>query len=72
MRGWRVSRCLIAYLKLVSSSTYWWLKALPRVLRCCGSALPPDVRRRLCPAVEVPFALGLALDAVFRPMNSKG
>jgi hypothetical protein len=37
------------------------------------SALPPDVRRWLCPAVELPFTfLGYALDAAFGPMNLKG
>ena len=38
-----------------------------------ASALPPDVRRWLCPAVEVPFTfLGYALGAAFEPINPKG
>jgi hypothetical protein len=37
------------------------------------SALPPDVRRWLCPAVRVPFMfLGYALGAAFGPINLKG
>jgi hypothetical protein len=37
------------------------------------SALPPDVRRWLCPAVEVPFTfLGYALGAAFAPNKSEG
>jgi hypothetical protein len=36
------------------------------------TALPPDVRRWLCPAVEMPFTfLGYALGAAFGPINPK-
>jgi hypothetical protein len=38
-----------------------------------ASALPPDVRRWLCPAVEIPFSLlGCALGAAFGPIIPKG
>jgi len=38
-----------------------------------GSALAPDVRRWLCPAVEVPFTfLGYALGAAYGPTNWRG
>ena len=34
-----------------------------------GSALPPDVRRWLCPAVKLPFEnSGYALGAAFGPL----
>ncbi len=37
-----------------------------------GSALPPDVRRRLCPAVDVPFRPWACPFAAFGPIDSKG
>ena len=38
-----------------------------------GSALPPDVRRWLCPAVQRSFRfLGFALGAAFGPIDPKG
>jgi hypothetical protein len=42
------------------------------VLRWTASALPPDVRRWLCPAVEPFTFLGYALGAAFGPINPKG
>jgi hypothetical protein len=42
------------------------------VLRCGASALPPDVRRWLCPAVKPFTFLGYALGAAFWPNKSEG
>ena len=56
-----VVRCQLRYLGLNKSRV------------TAGSALPPDVRRWLRPAVEIPFRLlGYALVAVFGSINSKG
>ena len=37
-----------------------------------GSALPPDVRRWLCPAVEASYILGYALGAAFGRTYRRG
>jgi len=54
-------------------NAWWWSALRQKSWAILGSALPPDVRRWLCPDVEVPFRTwGYALGAAYGPVDPKG